>query len=1077
MRIRGLRVTDLAAIREADVQLGPGLNVLYGPNDLGKSTLAEAIRLALLLPHTSTHIEDYVPWLGGQDPVVELTFESEPHRIWRVRKEFRKGGSATLEASNNGRDFDEVERARKVDGALREILRWGIAEPGGSGGGKGLPTSFLATVLLSTQADVGAVLHDSLSGDAIGTGKERIAAALQAVAQDPLFVALLRATQARRDQAYTDKGAKKTAKGSVFKEAADRLREVRDERDRLQKVVEESEGVERHLQELTAKRSQREEAFALAAERAKVLEQFARDAAALSASEKELRGARESVERIKAMDVDLDACTRRLKDLALSLADSEEALTKAQQRSADARRALEEAEKAANADGSDKSARDTIARQALELRRTHAEQAVQDAKRRVDAALGAQRLVDAAKAAEVELQTQHAAAQAARGLRADALAKEELATEQLRTLDLIELALEVRAAEAALAAARANAEQEASLRRRIDSRARERDDLAARRAKLPPQPTASLPSMRRLENDLAAARGALNVGLAVTVTLQRPLTVRILRDGTAPQTTNSAEAVEVEANSQVDVEIDDFAQIRILGGRRDAQEVVRNLEERWGNEVAPVLTAAGVADLDALAASLDELRALDAALNLTTSELGSLQEQLASLFDSSEQLSTATLRLEVSKEALGVTSPASLLSGLAVSGSDPRGEVRGRRQKYLVALEAAQIIAAGFSSDVTLAEERCRTSKESLEAAIILRDLELARYPEQLSIELAAAESAATAASDEQARVAADLESLERLVSERTVHLDAAISGARAAVDRALDLLEAAEAARTILLKENAAEGGRLDALRQQRTQHDLEKAESSLREASQRHGVLPVPSEMVAETDLVAARHTAAAAKADLERIVSDIHKAQGALEQVGGAVARERLRDAVEAYHLAERNERDIEAEFDAWLLLLEQMKAADAAQASNLGQVLAPAIARKFEALTQKRYDGVQLTPHLGTEGIVVRGTLRPTERLSVGTREQLSTLYRLSLAEYLGTALVLDDQLVQSDDTRMDWFRGLLAEKARAFQIMVFTCRPSDYLEASAFVPKGKAFQKDTDGGFVRAIDLARAVQRR
>ena len=252
MKIRRLRVTDLAAIREADIELGPGLNVLYGPNDLGKSTLADAIRLALLLPHTSTHIEEYVPWSGGQNPVVELTFESEPQRIWRVRKEFRKGGAATLEESKNGKDFDEVERARKVDGALRDILRWGIPEPGGAGGSKGLPSSFLATVLLSTQADVTAVLSESLSNDPSGTGKERIAAALQAVAQDPLFVALLRATQARRDQAYTEKGAKKTAKGSVFKEAADRLREVRDEKERLQKLVEDSESVEKQLRELTA---------------------------------------------------------------------------------------------------------------------------------------------------------------------------------------------------------------------------------------------------------------------------------------------------------------------------------------------------------------------------------------------------------------------------------------------------------------------------------------------------------------------------------------------------------------------------------------------------------------------------------------------------------------------------------------------------------------------------------------------------------------------------------------------------------------------------------------------------------
>ncbi len=156
---------------------------------------------------------------------------------------------------------------------------------------------------------------------------------------------------------------------------------------------------------------------------------------------------------------------------------------------------------------------------------------------------------------------------------------------------------------------------------------------------------------------------------------------------------------------------------------------------------------------------------------------------------------------------------------------------------------------------------------------------------------------------------------------------------------------------------------------------------------------------------------------------------------------------------------------------------MKEADAAQASNLGQTLAPAIASRFEELTKKRYENVRLTAQLGTEGVVVGGALRSTERISVGTREQLSTLYRLALAEYLKTAVVLDDQLVQSDGTRMDWFRGLLTEKARDFQIIVFTCRPGDYLSAGAMVAKGKAISRDIDGGMIRAVDLGRAIQRK
>ena len=43
----------------------------------------------------------------------------------------------------------------------------------------------------------------------------------------------------------------------------------------------------------------------------------------------------------------------------------------------------------------------------------------------------------------------------------------------------------------------------------------------------------------------------------------------------------------------------------------------------------------------------------------------------------------------------------------------------------------------------------------------------------------------------------------------------------------------------------------------------------------------------------------------------------------------------------------------------LLLDRMKQADAAQASNLGQALAPAIAGRFQWLTERRYGSVQLT----------------------------------------------------------------------------------------------------------------------
>ncbi|PYS19959.1 MAG: hypothetical protein DMG11_30880, partial [Acidobacteria bacterium] len=77
MKLHCLRVSNLAAIRDTEIEFGPGLNVFYGPNDLGKSTLVDAIRLALLLPHTSAYCDQFISWTGAFNPVIELTFETE----------------------------------------------------------------------------------------------------------------------------------------------------------------------------------------------------------------------------------------------------------------------------------------------------------------------------------------------------------------------------------------------------------------------------------------------------------------------------------------------------------------------------------------------------------------------------------------------------------------------------------------------------------------------------------------------------------------------------------------------------------------------------------------------------------------------------------------------------------------------------------------------------------------------------------------------------------------------------------------------------------------------------------------
>jgi AAA domain len=1077
MRILRLRITSFAAIGNVEIEFGPGLNVLYGPNDLGKSTVVAAIRLVLLLPHNSTHCEQYVGWAGGDDPIVEMTFQTEAQRIWRIKKQFGKSGSSLLQESKDGRDFDDVERGRKVDGKLREILRWGIPEPGGSGGAKGLPTSFLATVLLSPQNDVSAVLRDSLHDDPTPSGKEQIAAALQAVAQDPLFVALLRNTQAQRDKAYTDKGAKKTAKGSVFKDAAERLNETRDEKEKLHRIVAESEGAERHLRDLTERRVQKQATSAAAMALVQSLEVLVSQATCRSVAAEQVRIAQDHVQRIRNIANDVEAAERKSAELARKCTEAEQALISARGQKGKADAAFETAEETARAEGSDPGVTDTVARQDLDLRKAKAAQAASEAQRGIEAAIAGQKLIDGVSAAERTLLDQQGKADRAAESVVKAKTAAKTTEDGLQRCDLLERALDVQAADNQTADAQANVDQEAALRARLEITAGERLGLAERRFGITVPPHGALISMRRLLTELAAARGALDVGFVVTLTPKGRLDLRVRKDGRKAEAKSTADPLEIEANAQVEIAIADVATVHVRGGRREAQDKAQALERNWRQDVEPHLVAAGVSDLDGLDGKIAECRELDADIKAKESEGDMLHAQIGSLAGAAEALREAAKRATACRKALGDTRLDDLAVNLKVLGTDPITGLRKRRQQLLKEADGARAITNDATSAQTLADERLRQSKVILEAAITERDNALSAFPEGVATALTAARAALSASIAERELVAAELASLERTINERRDRIDAILGDARANVTKASITLDEAQARLTTAMTDQASHEGRLIELRKLCDAVNIADAEQRLVETTASHASLPAPDRLLADDELSAAQKAAAMMRLDLDGIEREIHRAHGALEQVGGAVARERLHDATEAFELAERQEREIEAEYEAWRLLLDQMKEADAAQASNLGQALVPAIADRFQALTQRRYQTVQLTAQLATEGIVVAGALRSTDHISVGTREQLSTLYRLSLAEYLSTAIVLDDQLVQSDDSRMDWFRGLLAEKARSFQIVVFTCRPSDYLSTSAFAPAGSAIHADTDDGFTRAVDLGQALRRR
>jgi hypothetical protein len=135
MWLRRLEVKDLAGIASAVIDLKPGVNVLCGPNELGKSSLVRAIRAALLLPSAAAAADELRDWHVDAPPYVSLTIEESPGRVWRIQKRFGGGhdGLSLFEFSKNGNDFQLDARGREVDGKLHSLLQWGVPAPGGKG--------------------------------------------------------------------------------------------------------------------------------------------------------------------------------------------------------------------------------------------------------------------------------------------------------------------------------------------------------------------------------------------------------------------------------------------------------------------------------------------------------------------------------------------------------------------------------------------------------------------------------------------------------------------------------------------------------------------------------------------------------------------------------------------------------------------------------------------------------------------------------------------------------------------------------------------------------------------------------
>ena len=128
MKLQKMRIEQLRQFRRPFVldNLQPGLNLIHGPNESGKSTLVRAIRAAFFERYRSTAVDDLRPWGdSAAAPTIELDFEHD-NRNWRLTKSFLQRKRCDLVVGTETYSEDDAEEK------LAELLGYQYPKRGAS---------------------------------------------------------------------------------------------------------------------------------------------------------------------------------------------------------------------------------------------------------------------------------------------------------------------------------------------------------------------------------------------------------------------------------------------------------------------------------------------------------------------------------------------------------------------------------------------------------------------------------------------------------------------------------------------------------------------------------------------------------------------------------------------------------------------------------------------------------------------------------------------------------------------------------------------------------------------------------
>lgn len=276
MKLQRLRVGQVRRFRTPlELSFQPGLNLLVGPNESGKSTLVRAIRAAFFERYTTTSVDDLRPWGDSSAaPEIELDFEFDG-QPWRLAKRFLARKRCDLRIGPLQLSNEDAENR------LADLLGYQYAGRGGSRpelwGVPGLlwVEQGRAQELVEPVQHAGDHLHAALGAELDAMASSAGDDALRHIAQ-------------QRDELLTSRGAPRgelkaaidavASLSAACDELAHRVDQYRQDVDRLGRLRQEHAQAERdrldaQLQDQLARaRDRLAAAEALGQERAQVLE-------------------------------------------------------------------------------------------------------------------------------------------------------------------------------------------------------------------------------------------------------------------------------------------------------------------------------------------------------------------------------------------------------------------------------------------------------------------------------------------------------------------------------------------------------------------------------------------------------------------------------------------------------------------------------------------------------------------------------------------------------------------------------------------------------------------------------------